>query len=95
MALYNTIETDTSYKYLQQIVKILDEPICILGGWAVYLTVNKNFKKAEGRNYLGSKDIDIGFHIDGSLDKNKLKFTTIAKSLKKIEKDGFKPQSFR
>jgi len=95
MVLYNAIETDTSYKYLQQIVNILDDPICILGGWAVYLTVNSNFKKAEGRNYLGSKDIDLGFHIDGSLDKSQLKNTAMAKSLEKIEKDGFKPQSFR
>jgi len=95
MALYSTIETDTAYKYLQQIVNILDEPICILGGWAVYLTINNNFKKAEGRNYLGSKDIDLGFHIDRLLDKSKLKHTEMAKSLEKIEKDGFKPQSFR
>ena len=91
MVLYSATETDTSYKYLQQIVKILDEPICILGGWAVYLTVNTNFKKAEGRNYLGSKDIDLGFHIDKSLEKSKLKNTAMAKSLEKIEKDGFKP----
>lgn len=95
MVLYSTIETDTSYKYLQQIVNILDEPICILGGWAVYLTVNTNFKKAEGRNYLGSKDVDLGFHIDRSLEKMQLKNTAMAKSLEKIEKDGFKPQSFR
>jgi len=95
MTLYSAIETDTSYKYLQQIIKILNEPICILGGWAVYLTVNSNFKKSEGRNYLGSKDIDLGFHIDLSLNKSQLKNTTMAKSLEKIEKDGFKPQSFR
>ena len=95
MVIYSAIETDTSYNYLQQIIKILDEPICILGGWAVYLTVNTNFKKAEGRNYLGSKDIDLGFHIDEPLDKNQLKHTVMAKSLEKIRKDGFKPQSFR
>ena len=95
MVLYSTIETDTSYKYLRQIVKILDEPICILGGWAVYLTVNTNFYTSEGRNYLGSKDIDLGFHIDTSLIKSKLKNTALAKSLEKIKRDGFKPQSFR
>jgi hypothetical protein len=95
MALYSTIETGTAYKYLQQLVKILDEPICILGGWAVYLTVNNNFKKEEGRNYLGSKDIDLGFHIDPLLDKSELKHTVLAKSLEKIEKDGFNLQSFR
>ena len=95
MALYNEFETKTSYRYLQQIVDILEEPICILGGWAVYLTVNDNFNKDQGRNYLGSRDIDIGFSIGKNIDKEKLKNTTIAKSLSLIEKEGFKPQGFR
>ena len=40
MPLYAKYETDTSFDYLEKIIKILEEPICILGGWAVYLTVN-------------------------------------------------------
>jgi len=95
MALYSEFETETSYKYLKQIVSILDEPICILGGWAVYLTVNNNFKETEGRNYIGSRDIDLGFHIDKNLGEKQLNKTTISKSLKLIEKEGFKPQGFR
>jgi len=95
MALYNEFETKTSYKYLKQIVSILDEPICILGGWAVYLTVNDNFKETEGRNYLGSRDIDLGFHIDKNLIQEQLNNTTMSKSLRLIEKEGFKPQGFR
>ena len=80
MPLYNEFETETSYKYLQQIIKILEEPICLLGGWAVYLTVNDNFNKNQGRNYLGSRDIyDLWFLskkniiIDISLVNKKLK----------------------
>ena len=95
MALYNEFETKTSYKYLKQIVNILNEPICILGGWAVYLTVNDNFNKDQGRNYLGSRDIDLGFHIDKNLEEKQFNKTTISKSLELIEKDGFKPQGFR
>jgi len=95
MPLYNEFETETSYKYLQQIINILEEPICLLGGWAVYLTVNDNFNKNQGRNYLGSRDIDLGFHINRNLDKEQLKNTTIAKSLSLLENDGFKPLGFR
>ena len=61
MTLYSIFETETSFTYLQEIVKILKEPICILGGWAVYFTVNNAFKEDQGRNYLGSRDIDLGF----------------------------------
>jgi len=32
MALYAKYETDTSFDYLEKIIDILDEPICILGG---------------------------------------------------------------
>ena len=95
MALYSEFETKTSYKYLQQIINILDEPICLLGRWAVYITVNDNFYKDQGRNYLGSRDIDLGFHIDKNLEEKQLNKTTISKSLKLIEKEGFKPQGFR
>lgn len=95
MSIYSEFETKTSYRYLQQIVGILEEPICILGGWAVYIMVNDNFKKQEGRNYLGSRDIDLGFHLDDNLNKEQLKDTTLAKSLSIIVKEGFKPQGFR
>ncbi len=95
MALYSEFETKTSYKYLKQIVNILYEPICILGGWAVYLTANDNFNKDQGRNYLGSRDIDLGFHINKNLHKAQLKNTTIAKSLSLLRKEGFKPLGFR
>jgi hypothetical protein len=36
--------------------------MCLIGGWAIYETVNKNFTADRGRPYIGSKDIDIGFH---------------------------------
>ena len=95
MTLYTEFETETSYKYLQQIINILDEPICLLGGWAVYITVNDNFKKDQGRNYLGSRDIDLGFHVDKNLNEKQLNDSTIAKSLALLEKEGFKLLGFR
>jgi len=33
MKLYPNYETEISFKYLKEVVNILDEPICILGGW--------------------------------------------------------------
>jgi len=95
MALYSKIETELSYKYLKQIASVLKQPICILGGWAVYLTVNENFQKDQGRDYLGSRDIDLGFHINKKSDKEQLKNTTIAHSLSSMKKEGFKPLGFR
>ena len=48
MKLYPNYETEISFKYLKEVVNILDEPICILGGWAVYFTVNEKIKADRG-----------------------------------------------
>ena len=45
--MYREFETRTSYKYLKEIINNLKEPICILGGWAVFFHVNKRFKEAQ------------------------------------------------
>ncbi len=74
----------------------LEEPICLIGGWAVYSTVNKNFKKTTGRNYIGSRDIDLGFHFEKDWSEEDLHGSTFAKSLRIIEKElGFVPVGFR
>lgn len=95
MALYAKYETDISFKYLKKVVNILDEPICILGRWAVYFTVNEKIKKDLGIGYLGSKDIDLGFHIDKNTTEKNLKKTPIAKTIKLLEQNKFQPLSFR
>ncbi len=85
--MYDNKETKRSYDYLQKVVSILEEPICLLGGWAVFLTVNKNYKANTDRDYLGSRDIDLGFHLDEGKDFSKSSF---AKAMKKLEEEGFK-----
>jgi len=95
MKLYPNYETEISFKYLKEVVNILDEPICILGGWAVYFIVNEKIKADRGMGYLGSKDIDLGFHIDKNITDKSLKKTPIAKTITLLEKNGFKPLSFR
>ncbi len=94
--MYNEFETRTSYKYLQEVIKVLEEPICILGGWAVFFHVNKNFQEAQGRPYLGSRDIDLGFHLDKNITTDEMKNSALAKSLQALQnKLKFKPLSFR
>ena len=95
MGLYSDFETETSYVYLNKIVETLNEPICILGGWAVYFTVNTAFRKDQGRNYLGSRDIDLGFHLNKNFTKHQLKSSTIGNALTLLEKQGFKSLGFR
>ncbi len=86
--MYKEFETRTSYKYLKEVINTLKEPICILGGWAVFFHVNKRFEKAQGRTYLGSRDIDLGFNI-GKQD-------VLSETIKTLtEKLNFKPLSFR
>ena len=95
MALYTDYETGTSFGYIKKIINILDEPICILGGWAVYLTVNQNFKHDQGANYHGSRDIDLGFYLDATMDERQLTTSVMKKALHILEENGFQGQGFR
>jgi len=85
--MYGNKETKRSYEYLQKVVSALEEPICLLGGWAIFLTMNKNYKSNIGRDYLGSRDIDLGFHLEEGKDFSKSSFV---RSMKKLEEEGFK-----
>ncbi len=94
--MYDDFETQTSYKYLQTVVKALPEPIAMLGGWAVYFQVNDRFREAQGRDYLGSRDIDLGFHIDPEWGPEELRNSALGQSLAILENTlGFKSVMFR
>ncbi|HKZ95218.1 MAG TPA: nucleotidyl transferase AbiEii/AbiGii toxin family protein [Candidatus Bathyarchaeia archaeon] len=93
--MYESAEIQTAEKYLQKIFKLVKGNACLLGGWAAYHTVNQNFEKATGRNYIGSRDIDIGFHIDKNLSEEQLRKSEFCNALKQIENMGFQPISFR
>ncbi len=83
--MYRDEETKVSYTYLKEVVKHLDEPICLIGGWAVYFSVNRLFESEKGYPYLGSRDIDLGFN----------EIETVKKVIDKLEELGFKRVSFR
>ncbi|MBW2976647.1 hypothetical protein KY347_04335 [Candidatus Woesearchaeota archaeon] len=83
--MYEVKETKISYGYLRDLIKDLDEPICLLGGWAVYFIVSNLFEKEIGYPYLGSRDIDLGFKD----------IETTKKVMSKLTELGFKKVSFR
>lgn len=93
--LYEPNEIRTSEKQLEKIFKQLSGSICLLGGWAAYHIVNKNFEKANGKKYIGSRDIDIAFYIGKDWTEEQLRKSEFATAIKTIENMGFRSVSFR
>jgi len=93
--MYQPYEIEISQKYMQTVISKLGEPACILGGWAVYLTVGENFKREQGRDYLGSRDIDLGFHIEEDWSRRELENSGLAVAIKTLNEMNFEPLSFR
>ncbi len=91
--MYEEREIEISKKYLQEVITAVKEPVVILGGWATYFLVNDRYRETTGRTYIGSRDIDIGFHIEEQVD---LAITSFAHSYYMLTKRmGFRPLGFR
>ena len=86
--MYRTREVKISENWLTGIFS-LDYEMCLIGGWAVYETVNRSYMEDTGRPYIGSRDIDIGFHIDPSWNLEQVKSSDYLKLLRHLEKKGF------
>jgi len=93
--LYEPNEIQISERYLEKVFKLIKGNICLLGGWATYHIVNKNFEKTTGRKYIGSRDIDIGFHVDKNWSEEQLEKSEFCVAIKQIENMGFRSVSFR
>ena len=93
--LYSEHEINISKANLSTVAANVPSPLCLLGGWAVFLLANKNFKKVHGREYHGSKDIDLGFYFNIQEDENSLKKSLFNKSIIALKEIGFTPQGFR
>jgi len=90
--MYADNEVAISNKYLKEVITTIDEPIVVLGGWAVYFLVNDGYRESTGRDYIGSRDIDLGFSVDPADLEN----SALALALKKLEDElGFEHQAFR
>ncbi len=93
--LYENHETEISKNNLATVLSKVTKPTCLLGGWAVYLTVNENYRKEKGRNYHGSKDIDLGFHFSKKESRESLINSAFNQSVKALEGIGFYSIGFR
>ncbi len=51
--LYHEYETNVSKNNLSSVAANVPAPLCLLGGWAVFLLTNENFKKQHGRYKVG------------------------------------------
>lgn len=88
--LYEEYEAKTSYEILPKVLSIVPEPACLIGGWAVYHTVNADYKAKTGASYQGSKDIDLGFHMEENATAESLRETPFAKTSRALEEMGFR-----
>jgi len=86
--------TKLSEKELQSVFGVAEPPICLLGGWAVHLHVNPGFQQSHGREYIGSRDIDIGVHIDPDWNSEELENSSVGKTLGEIEGLGYEKSRF-
>ena len=66
-----------------------------MGGWSVHLILNEKFREVTGREYPGSRDIDLGFHLDPKWKPKEFRNSALHKAIKELQALGFKPQSFR
>ena len=93
--LYEPNEIEISEKHLEKVFKQIKGDVCLIGGWATYHIVNENFESVNGRKYIGSRDIDIGFHIDRGWSEEQLERSEFSDAIRLIEDMGFRPISFR
>jgi hypothetical protein len=93
--LYETRITDLSKRHLKELSNGIDEDIYLLGGWAVHHVVNENFSAARYREYIGSRDIDIGFHFENQWDKTTIKSCSFVSCIEQLQELGFQWQGFR
>lgn len=93
--MYSPNETDMSEKCLSDIIENIVGEMCLIGGWAVHKLVNEEFEKRTGRNYIGSRDIDIGFHIDENWSEDELETSSFFEFCRILEELGYRWQAFR
>lgn len=87
--------TDISERELLPLCRTIAPPACLLGGWAVHFHVNDGFEEAYGREYIGSRDVDFGFHVDPDWSPEQLLESPIGRSVRGVTDAGYDPLSFR
>jgi hypothetical protein len=82
---YAETVTALSREQVQTVLSVVEPPVCLLGGWAVHLHVTDGFRQTHGRSYIGSRDIDIGVHVDPDWSASELRTKPVGKTLQRIE----------
>ena len=90
--MYEKYQTDLSWKYVQKITSELNKPATVIGGWAVYFLVKDKFKESYGKDYLGSKDLDLGYNLKSEKDSLN---SNLYKDISYLKKIGFRILGFR
>ena len=86
--------TELSEQELQGVLEAAEPPVCLLGGWAVHLHVTPGFLAEHGREYIGSRDIDIGVHVDGNWIGEDVPETPVGETISAIENRGYTKSQF-
>lgn len=82
--MYDPLETDLSRRELTALFReSAGIPICLIGGWATFFYVNERYMRAFGREYMGSRDIDIFFD-----SKKEREFSHVVLGSRSFAKDG-------
>jgi hypothetical protein len=94
--IYDTMETGSALGALRDVAGRLPGPFVVLGGWGVYLTVTNSYSREHGVPYIGSRDIDLGFHIDLAADLDMLRASPFSRAIDVARSIGYVPYgSFR
>jgi len=95
MVMYSLKETNLSQNHLQKLSEGVTDDIYLLGGWAVHYNVNPQFQNIRRREYIGSRDIDIGFHFKEEWGVDDLRTCAFQSCISELIGMGFQWQGFR
>lgn len=88
-------EAEIAHGALRAVVSAVPSPVCLVGGWAVYYTVNANYTVSTGEAYHGSKDIDLGFHLEADATGEELRESALARAVESLRDAGFRSMGVR
>lgn len=91
---YDEQVTSLSERELRSTFQSVEPPAALLGGWAVHLHASPGFESEHGRRYVGSRDIDVGVHVDPEWAEKQFEESPVERSLRRIEEDGYSRSRF-
>lgn len=94
--MYDADELTSAQDALETLMDALPGSMVLLGGWAVYHTVIDSYIREHDIPYLGSRDIDVGFHVDPAWSDDELRSSAFSRAIDIAKEMGYDPMgSFR